>query len=227
MTNILAKTIFDPLRQSCKFAYPSVSRKNVKKIVNFWKISKLKTKIEIYKIACDRISKNLIFFEKLKKQFLFENLLKMSKFRLFLENLKIWFNLTENLKFLHNLLKILFFKNILAYPGYPFLQLYFEVRAELCDQGCYCPPRTGFGFDTLAINLINDVFNAIPNAEVIAEPISCPAGTYNDQEGIEREKDCTVCPLGAWCDGTISARVVKLRIPEKSEKMNISCKSQN
>ena len=42
----------------------------------------------------------------------------MSKFRLFLENPKIWYNLTENLKCSHYLLKISFIVNILAYPGY-------------------------------------------------------------------------------------------------------------
>jgi len=116
-------------RQSCKFAYPSVSRKIVKKNENFWKISKLKPKIEIYKISWR--SQNFDFFENKiliiswKSQII--DILKISKFgiiwlkiskcRLFLENLKIWYNLTENLKFLHNF-QHSHFLNILAYPGY-------------------------------------------------------------------------------------------------------------
>ena len=77
-------------------------------------------------------------------------------------------------------------------------------KAQLCDQGCYCPPRTGYGFkpvfgDTLAtaINIINGVLD-----DDISPPIPCPAGTYNDQFGIERKMDCTICPKGHWCDGT-------------------------
>ena len=50
-------------KQSCEIAYPSVSRKIVKNR-NFGKISKLKTKIEIYKIYLK--SQNLIFWKSLK-----------------------------------------------------------------------------------------------------------------------------------------------------------------
>lgn len=26
--------------------------------------------------------------------------------------------------------------------------------------------------------------------------IQCPAGTYGPKEGLQREKDCTICPAG-------------------------------
>mgnify|MGYP000461023044 CR=1 FL=1 len=38
-------------RQSCKIAYPSVSPKIEEKNENFWKIAKLKRKVEMYKFS--------------------------------------------------------------------------------------------------------------------------------------------------------------------------------
>ena len=36
-------------------------------------------------------------------------------------------------------------------------------------------------------------------------PEACPAGTYNDKEGIESENGCQLCPDGAFCPvGTIA-----------------------
>ena len=28
----------------------------------------------------------------------------------------------------------------------------------------------------------------------------CPAGTYNDVEGLERREDCQECPVGSYCE---------------------------
>ena len=58
----------------------------------------------------------------------------MSKFRLFFENLKIWYNFTENLNFLHNLLEIPVFCNILAYPGYAMFTTLTPVMATLSSK---------------------------------------------------------------------------------------------
>ena len=77
-----------------------------------------------------------------------------------------------------------------------------EVRARLCDKGCYCPPRTGYGFNLVSLGDVNSYFDS--TSDLVTDPIACPAGTFNDVLGLEREADCKTCPAGAYCDGTIS-----------------------
>ena len=82
-----------------------------------------------------------------------------------------------------------------------------QTESELCDRGCYCEPGTGFGFSknpgwaglSSALNVINGI---LPNDfGQIHEPIFCPPGTYNDELGIGREKDCKNCTQGHYCTG--------------------------
>ena len=47
----------------------------------------------------------------------------------------------------------------------------------------------------------------------ISAPQKCPAGTYNDEEGLERFEDCTICPKGQFCDGLSPDSVVQNNYP--------------
>jgi hypothetical protein len=75
-----------------------------------------------------------------------------------------------------------------------------EVRAKLCDRGCFCPPRTGFGFNIIAETTVNGFLD-----NNVGTPQPCPLGTYTDEFGTEREGDCKICPKGAYCDQIISS----------------------
>ena len=50
------------------------------------------------------------------------------------------------------------------------------VKGMLCPVGKYCPAGT-------------------------ETPVDCPAGTFNNRTGLEKDSDCTPCTPGKYCEG--------------------------